>query len=97
MTSKAINDYSVFKALRPEATDYAYTPLSFHERETARGTQLVNMNNRGTVVCQSDEVKRIATFGLHGCTAAAVAIEKTNGERRGYVQHYSFDYEDLSV
>ncbi|HEY5139083.1 MAG TPA: hypothetical protein VIJ25_07165, partial [Methylococcales bacterium] len=41
------------------------------------------------VVAALGEAKRIATFGLGGCTAVAVASEFPDGSRRAYLQHYS--------
>lgn len=75
--------------------DYEYIDIgsrndpSFYENEIRRGTQMVDMDDLGQATASPDQEKRIATFGLAGCTAVAVAIEKANGTRTGYVQHYS--------
>lgn len=74
-----------------------FTPPSFFERETSRGTKIVYRDTDGTIVCSPNEGRRIATFGLCGCTAVASVIESTDGQRRGYIQHYSFRNEDAGV
>lgn len=55
------------------------------------------MDRNGAVMCGPEEEKRIATFGLLGCTAAALVTERVDGQRRGYMQHYSFSGEDAGV
>ena len=77
--------------------DSSYTPPSFYDRETGRGTEIVSMDANGTVICGPEEEKRIATFGLCGCTAVASVIERADGQRRGYIQHYSFRNEGTGV
>lgn len=76
--------------------DFSYNP-SFYDRETARGTEIVAMDANGSVTCSPEEEKRIATFGLLACTAAALVLERTDGRRRGYIQHYSFRHEGTGV
>jgi hypothetical protein len=77
--------------------DSSYQPLSFYERELARDTQLVAMDTGGRVLASPGEVKRIATFGLAGCTAVAAILNHPDGSRSGYVQHYSPMQEDASI
>jgi hypothetical protein len=67
----------------------SYRRPGFYDVEKQRGTQLVDMDARGEVAVSADEERRIATFGLGGCTAVAVAAEYADGTRKGYVQHYS--------
>jgi hypothetical protein len=69
--------------------DTSYHRPSFYEIEKGRGTTLVDMDTRGDITAVSGEEKRIATFGLGGCNAVAVAGELPDGTRKGYVQHYS--------
>jgi len=57
--------------------------------EARRGTEIVAMDARGEIIATPGEEKRIATFGLGGCTAVAVALKFADGNRKGYVQHYS--------
>ena len=86
------------RSIGPETfVNSGYTPPSFYERELARGTQIVNMDTNGNVICGQDGVRRIATFGLCGCTAVASVLERADGQRRGYIQHYSFRNEDVGV
>ncbi len=67
----------------------SYHRPNFYEIEKGRGTALVDMDARGDITAANGEEKRIATFGLGGCTAVAIAAELPDGTRKGYVQHYS--------
>lgn len=69
--------------------DFSSHRPSFCETEAHRGTVLVAMDAMGDITVADGEEKRIATFGLGGCTAVAIAAELPDGSRRGYVQHYS--------
>lgn len=62
---------------------------SFYEVEKNRGTVLVGMDVKGDITALEGEEQRIATFGLGGCTAVAIAAELPDGSRKGYIQHYS--------
>lgn len=62
---------------------------SFYEIEKSAGTKLVDMDSQGDVTAVPGEEKKIATFGLSGCTAVAVVSEFADGTKRGYIQHYS--------
>ena len=65
------------------------TSPSFYEIEKSAGTELVGMDEYGSITVVSGEKKKIATYGLGGCTAVAVVSEFADGTKRGYVQHYS--------
>lgn len=67
----------------------SYHRPSFYEIEKGRGTTIVDMDQRGDIAVARGEEKRIATFGLGGCTAVAIAAELPDGTHRGYVQHYN--------
>lgn len=62
---------------------------SFYEIEKSAGTELVGMDEYGSIAVVSGEKKKIATYGLVGCTAVAVVSEFADGTKRGYIQHYS--------
>lgn len=62
---------------------------SFYEIEKSAGTELVGMDEYGSIAVVSGEKKKIATYGLGGCTAVAVVSEFADGTKRGYIQHYS--------
>lgn len=62
---------------------------SFYEIEKSAGTELVGMDEYGSIAVVSGEKKKIATYGLGGCTAVAVVSEFPDGTKRGYIQHYS--------
>ena len=62
---------------------------SFYEIEKSAGTELVGMDEYGSITVVSGEKKKIATYGLGGCTAVAVISEFADGTKRGYIQHYS--------
>ena len=62
---------------------------SFYEIEKSAGTELVGMDEYGSITVVSGEKKKIATYGLGGCTAVAVVSEFADGTKRGYIQHYS--------
>lgn len=67
----------------------SYHRPSLYEIEKGRGTTIVDMDQRGDIAVARGEEKRIATFGLVGCTAVAIAAELPDGTRKGYIQHYS--------
>ena len=69
---------------------------SFYEIEKSAGTELVGMDEYGSITVVSGEKKKIATYGLLGCTAVAVVSEFPDGMKRGYIQHYSPLGEQLS-
>lgn len=56
------------------------------DAEKRRGTKLVVMGYNRQIVLDADD-KRIATFGLGGCTAVCALAEK-DGNWVGYIQHY---------
>lgn len=58
------------------------------EEEVARGTCIVGIQDRGSIVANANEGGRIATGGLAGCTAVAIVLRKAD-MREGYIQHYS--------
>lgn len=62
---------------------------SFYEIEKSAGTKLIEMDSQGDITAVPGEEKKIATFGLSGCTAVAVVSEFPDGTKRGYIQHYS--------
>ena len=62
---------------------------SFYEIEKSAGTKLIEMDSQGDITAVPGEEKKIATFGLSGCTAVAVVSEFADGTKRGYIQHYS--------
>lgn len=62
---------------------------SFYEIEKSAGTELIGMDEYGSITVASGEKKKIATYGLGGCTAVAVVSEFADGTKRGYIQHYS--------
>lgn len=66
-----------------------YNISSFYEIERSAGTELVGMNEYKIITAAPGENKKIATYGLEGCTAVAVVSEFADGTKRGYVQHYS--------
>mgnify|MGYP000550530913 CR=1 FL=1 len=72
------------------------TSPSFYEIEKSAGTELVGMDEYGSITVVSGEKKKIATYGLLGCTAVAVVSEFPDGMKRGYIQHYSPLGEQLS-
>ena len=61
---------------------------SFYEIEKSAGTELVGMNEHKIITAAPGENKKIATYGLEGCTAVAVVSEFADGTKRGYIQHY---------
>jgi len=61
---------------------------SFYDREKSAGTKMVEMNRYDSITAGPGERKKIATCGLRGCTAVAVASEFPDGTKRGYIQHY---------
>lgn len=65
------------------------TSPSFYEIEKSAGTKLIGMDSQGDITAASGEEKKIATYGLSGCTAVAVVSEFPDGTKRGYIQHYS--------
>jgi len=65
------------------------TPPSFYEIEKSAGTKLIGMDSQGDITAAPGEEKKIATWGLSGCTAVAVVSEFADGTKRGYIQHYS--------
>ena len=69
---------------------------SFYEIEKSAGTKLIEMDSQGDITAVPGEEKKIATFGLSGCTAVAVVSEFPDGTKRGYIQHYSPLGEQLS-
>lgn len=69
---------------------------SFYEIEKSAGTELVGMNEHKIITAASGENKKIATYGLEGCTAVAVVSEFADGTKRGYIQHYPPLGEQLS-
>ena len=73
------------------------SPSDWYRVESGRNTNLVFMEANGETVARTGEEKRIATFGLGGCTAVAVAGQLGDGSRKGYVQHYSPSGRDLSI
>ena len=72
------------------------TPQSFYEIERSAGTELVGMNEYKIITAAPGENKKIATYGLEGCTAVAVVSEFADGTKRGYIQHYPPLGEQLS-
>lgn len=62
---------------------------NFYQLEKHRGTSIVDMDDYGIITAANNKQTRIATHGLSGCTAVAVAVEFADGNRTGYVQHYS--------
>ena len=72
------------------------TPQSFYEIERSAGTELVGMNEYKIIAAAPGENKKIATYGLEGCTAVAVVSEFADGTKRGYIQHYPPLGEQLS-
>lgn len=78
------SESSVF--LQDEET---HSTPSFYEIEKSAGTELVGMDEYGSITVVSGEKKKIATCGLGGCTAVAVVSEFADGTKRGYIQHYS--------
>lgn len=62
---------------------------SFYEIEKSAGTKLIEMDSQGDITAVPGEEKKIATFGLSGCTAVDVVSEFPDGTKRGYIQHYS--------
>ena len=62
---------------------------SFYEIEKSAGTKLIGMDSQGDITAVPGEEKKIATYGLSGCTAVAVVSEFADGTKRGYIQHYS--------
>ncbi len=60
--------------------------LSWVDAEKRRGTELVLIGNNSQIVLDADD-KRIATYGLGGCTAVC-ALAKKDGNWVGYIQHY---------
>ncbi len=62
---------------------------SFYEIEKSAGTKLIGMDSQGDITAAPGEEKKIATWGLSGCTAVAVVSEFADGTKRGYIQHYS--------
>lgn len=82
--------------MSPRLEEYAhrYRP-SFYEVETANGTTMVGMNEYGRIEAASGEDKRIATYGLCGCTGVAVVADHSDGSRTGYIQHFDPLHKDL--
>ena len=78
------SDSSVF--LQNEET---HSTPSFYEIEKSAGTKSIEMDSQGDITAVPGEEKKIATFGLSGCTAVAVVSEFADGTKRGYIQHYS--------
>ncbi|HSX29678.1 MAG TPA: hypothetical protein VLE73_03910 [Candidatus Saccharimonadales bacterium] len=74
---------------RFSGSSVVYRPASFYQVEKDRGTLLIGMDAKGSIVAASGEEKRIATYGLRTCTAVAIAAELPEGLRKGYVQHYN--------
>ena len=72
------------------------TSPSFYEIERSAGTELVGMNEYKIITAAPGENKKIATYGLEGCTAVAVVSEFADGTKRGYIQHYPPLGEQLS-
>ena len=56
------------------------------DEETKRGTELVMMGGNKEIILDNNG-KRIATFGLLGCTAVCVLAKNDDGWV-GYIQHY---------
>ena len=52
-----------------------YNISSFYEIERSAGTELVRMNEYKIITAEPGENKKIATYGLEGCTAVAVVSE----------------------
>ena len=52
---------------------------SFYDRERRRGTELVMMNSVSEIASSDQEVKRIATFGLCGCSAVVSLFQTELG------------------
>ena len=73
-----------------------YNISSFYEIERSAGTELVGMNEYKIITAAPGENKKIATYGLEGCTAVAVVSEFADGTKRGYIQHYPPLGEQLS-
>lgn len=65
-----------------------YRP-SFYEVESKAGTKLIGMDSYGRVEARPSETVKIATFGLSGCTAAAIVAEYPDGRKSAHVQHFS--------
>ena len=61
--------------------------LNWVDEEKRRATELVLMGDNRQIVFDADD-KRIATYGLVGCTAVCALAEK-DGNWVGYIQHYS--------
>lgn len=58
-----------------------YNIPSFYEIEKSAGTELIGMNEYGSITVASGEKKKIATHGLGGCTAVAVVSEFADGTK----------------
>jgi hypothetical protein len=69
-------------------TNSVYRP-SFYEVESKAGTKLIGMDSYGRVEARPSETVKIATFGLSGCTAAAIVAEYPDGRKSAHVQHFS--------
>jgi hypothetical protein len=68
-------------------TNSVYRP-SFYEAESKAGTKLIGMDSYGRVEARPSETVKIATFGLSGCTAAAIVAEYPDGRKSAHVQHF---------
>lgn len=85
-------DFTMIEPSEPSVflpNEETHSTPSFYEIEKSAGTKLIEMDSQGDITAVPGEEKKIATFGLSGCTAVAVVSEFPDGTKRGYIQHYS--------